>query len=58
MTVAENCCTTHGCCSELQAVLQAHPYHIDSLLQLSEVCKMSEDLQMATELIGKLLSGT
>lgn len=36
-----------------QAVLHAHPYHIDSLLQLSEVCKMSEDMQMATELLGR-----
>ena len=34
-------------------MLHAHPYHIDSLLQLSEVCKMSEDIQMATELIGE-----
>ena len=36
-----------------QAVLQLYPYHIDSLLQLSEVCKMSEDRQMANELIGE-----
>lgn len=32
-----------------------HPYHIDTLLQLSEVCRMSEDPQMAAELIGKYL---
>ena len=31
-----------------------YPYHIDSLIQLSEVCKMSEDLPMAAELIGML----
>lgn len=31
-----------------------YPYHIDSLIQLSEVCKMSEDLPMAAELIGEL----
>ena len=37
----------------LQLVLQAHPYHIDSLLQLSEVCKMGEDIQTAAELIGE-----
>ena len=43
----------HSLLSPPQAVLHAHPYHIDSLLQLSEVCKMSEDLQMAAELIGK-----
>ena len=35
-----------------QAVLHLHPYHIDTLLQLSEVCRMSEDPQMAAELIG------
>ena len=38
----------------VQALLQLHPYHIDTLLQLSEVCKMSEDRQMAAELVGKL----
>ena len=43
----------HSLLSPPQAVLHAHPYHIDSLLQLSEVCKMSEDLQMAAELIGE-----
>ena len=37
-----------------QAVLQLHPYHIDTLLQLSEVCRMSEDPQMAAELIGNI----
>ena len=31
-----------------------YPYHIDSLLQLSEICKMTEDRQMAAELTGKL----
>ena len=36
----------------LKAVLHTHPYHIDSLLQLSEVCKMGEDMQMAADLIG------
>ena len=35
-----------------QAILNTHPYHIDSLLQLSEICKMGEDYQMAAELIG------
>ena len=37
----------------LQAILHAHPYHIDSLLQMSEVAKMGEDIQTATELIGQ-----
>ncbi|XP_077993658.1 ribosome quality control complex subunit TCF25-like [Glandiceps talaboti] len=36
-------------------ILNMHPYHIDSLIQLSEVCKMSEDIQMATELIERAL---
>lgn len=38
----------------LQAILNTHPYHVDSLLQLSEICKMGEDYQMAAELIGQL----
>ena len=36
-----------------QDLTSVHPYHVDSLLQLSEICKMSEDLQMAAELIGE-----
>lgn len=32
-----------------------HPYHIDSLIQLSDICRMSEDPQMATELIERAL---
>ncbi|XP_067928333.1 ribosome quality control complex subunit TCF25-like [Watersipora subatra] len=39
----------------LTAVLRLHPYHIDTLLQLSEVCRMSEDPQMAAELIERTL---
>ena len=34
-------------------MLNNHPYHVDSMLQLSEVCRMNEDAQMASELIGK-----
>ncbi|CAH1779648.1 unnamed protein product [Owenia fusiformis] len=37
------------------AVLNLHPYHIDALIQLSEVCKMSDDTAMATELIERSL---
>ena len=37
----------------LQQVLNLQPYHIDSLLQLSDVCRMSEDTAMATDLLGK-----
>ncbi|XP_062501672.1 ribosome quality control complex subunit TCF25-like isoform X2 [Corticium candelabrum] len=39
----------------ISAVLRLYPYHIDSLLQLSEVCKMSEDRQMANELLERAL---
>ena len=41
------------CLFVLQQVLHMYPYHIDSLLQLSEVCRMGEDSQMAAELIGE-----
>ena len=37
----------------LVAILNSHPYHIDTLIQFSDVCKMAEDNQMAAELIGK-----
>lgn len=37
------------------ALLNQHPYHVDSLIQFSDVCKMSEDLQMAAELIERAL---
>ena len=39
-------------CFLSQAILHAHPYHIDSLLQMSEVSRLGEDIQMASELIG------
>ncbi len=38
----------------LQQVLNIQPYHIDALLQLSDVCKMSDDTAMATDLIGEI----
>ncbi|KAK2554743.1 Transcription factor 25 [Acropora cervicornis] len=38
--------------NNISAILHTHPYHVDSLLQLSEICKMGEDYQMAAELIG------
>lgn len=37
----------------LQALLQLNPYHIDSLLQLSDVCRIQEDQEMARDLIGE-----
>ncbi|XP_070537301.1 ribosome quality control complex subunit TCF25-like [Ptychodera flava] len=41
--------------NNIVSILNMHPYHIDSLIQLSEVCKMSEDLQMAAELTERAL---
>lgn len=32
-------------------VINQQPYHVDSLIQMSELCKMSEDHAMASELI-------
>lgn len=40
------------CFSPIQALLQLNPYHIDSLLQLSDVCRIQEDQEMARDLIG------
>lgn len=38
----------------LQMLLEAlDPYHVDSLLQLSDVCRMREDHEMARDFIGK-----
>lgn len=36
-------------------IIKQHPYHVDSLIQLSELCKMSEDHAMASELIEHAL---
>lgn len=41
--------------NNISAILNTHPYHVDSLLQLSEICKMGEDYQMAAELIERAL---
>jgi hypothetical protein len=35
------------------AIINAHPYHVDALLQLSELCRMSEDLPMAADLVER-----
>uniref|UniRef100_A0A1B6CWB0 Transcription factor 25 n=1 Tax=Clastoptera arizonana TaxID=38151 RepID=A0A1B6CWB0_9HEMI len=37
------------------SIFNTHPFHIDALLQLSDICKMSEDLQMASELVERAL---
>lgn len=36
-------------------ILNVHPYHIDALLQLSDIVRMGEDIQMATDLIERAL---
>ncbi|XP_055626458.1 transcription factor 25 [Toxorhynchites rutilus septentrionalis] len=36
-------------------IVNQQPYHVDSLIQLSELCKMSEDHAMASELIEHAL---
>nr|CAG4637271.1 EOG090X0BCY [Ceriodaphnia reticulata]SVE73132.1 EOG090X0BCY [Ceriodaphnia reticulata] len=41
--------------ANIVALVNMHPYHIDSLIQLSDICRMSEDPQMATELIERAL---
>ena len=40
---------------DFQHILNHHPFHVDSMLQLSDICKMGEDVQMATELIERTL---
>lgn len=37
------------------AVINMYPYHVNSLLQLSDICRLSEDLAMAAELVEKAL---
>ena len=36
-------------------LLNEHPFHVDAMLQLSDICKMGEDAQMATELVERTL---
>ncbi len=39
---------SYRCCilQFFQSILNEHPFHVDSLLQLSDICKMGEDLQV------------
>lgn len=41
--------------NNISGILNFYGYHVDSLLQLSEVCKMAEDHQMAAELLERAL---
>uniref|UniRef100_A0A182Y114 Uncharacterized protein n=1 Tax=Anopheles stephensi TaxID=30069 RepID=A0A182Y114_ANOST len=36
-------------------IINQYPYHVDSLIQLSELCKMTDDHAMASELIERAL---
>ena len=38
-----------------QQLLNEHPFHIDAMLQLSDICKMGEDSARAAELIERTL---
>ena len=40
----------------IMKILHTHPMHIDSMLQLAEICKMGDDSAMAAELIGEFTS--
>lgn len=37
------------------AIIRDHPYHVDALLQLSDLCRLNEDLAMAAELVERAL---
>lgn len=37
------------------AIINEHPYHIDALIQLSDLCRLSEDLATAAEVIERAL---
>ncbi|KAJ7986192.1 hypothetical protein DPEC_G00348230 [Dallia pectoralis] len=41
--------------NNIVALLQINPYHIDCLLQLSDVCRIQEDQEMARDLIERAL---
>lgn len=36
-------------------IINEHPYHIDALIQVSDLCKISENLAMAAEIIERAL---
>lgn len=40
---------------QIVAILNTHPMHLDSMLQLSDICKMGEDQAMAAELVERTL---
>lgn len=38
-----------------QGIINTHPYHVDALLQLSDLCRLSDDLALAAELVQRAL---
>lgn len=41
--------------TNIEGILQSHLYHVDSLLQVAEICKLAEDLPFAAEVTEKAL---
>lgn len=41
--------------SNIVSIINEHHYHVDALIQLSDICKLSEDLAMAADLIERAL---
>lgn len=41
--------------SSTQSMVNQYPYHVDALIQLSELCKLSEDLATAARLVERAL---
>lgn len=41
--------------NNFQAVLQYHPYHIDTLLQLSQICKQTGELETAKDFVDRTI---
>jgi len=48
-------CVESGDPNTLTGLLQYHPYHVDSMLQLCEACKMTGQLDMALDFIERIL---
>jgi hypothetical protein len=48
-------CVESGDPNTLTALLQHHPYHVDSMLQLCEACKLTNQLDMVVDLMDRIL---
>jgi hypothetical protein len=46
-------CVESGDPNTIAQLLQYHPYHVDALVQLAEVCKHTGELETATELVER-----